>query len=283
MFSKKIFIPIFFFCVVFGLVVLWSMHEKVYSDQIVIANKDTNLLIILEAHRTSVLWIYYNHDYVMYTYSSWVPEEKKVHFQKFTPEISENTFITAFIEQNDYEKAEKRIYGALQIKNEEIKFSTEILHADFVTKTNPYYFRYISTGTGIIEDKNKRIPVNIFISSTIAHDGSYSRLKEWTHVNGHMGVLWDNGKILYFDASQILERWKGEDYTDHSYAFIKNNDGSIIRYDTSFFKLEDNRFILTVNGKSYFLDSPFALNSSSDKYYLININTFYGLINTWKY
>lgn len=66
----------------------------------------------------------------------------------------------------------------------EISFSSALLQGDYVTKTNPEYFRYMSIGTGEVRVGDEILPAHFLLDTTFASDGSASQLAAGTHVRG---------------------------------------------------------------------------------------------------
>ena len=69
---------------------------------------------------------------------------------------------------------------------ETLSFSSSMLTADFTTKTNPDYFRYMSTGTGVLWINGEAKPIHIMFDSIIAPTATESGLREGTKIRGYL-------------------------------------------------------------------------------------------------
>ena len=83
-------------------------------------------------------------------------------------------------------------------------FASDLLTGDFVTKTDPDYFRYMSIGKGKMRIGNEEKNIDIIVDNVISHDNSHARLSPGTKVKSYMGNIWDNhGNSTYFDISEV--------------------------------------------------------------------------------
>ncbi len=162
-------------------------HSPLSGDRIVILSHDHRYAFILEAYRTEVLGLIAYHNYTLSSVRDGVTANETIGFTSFSDGIVPQGSLRAYMRSDAYEMAQVQIAGTFDFAGyNEISFSSALLQGDYVTKTNPEYFRYMSVGEGEIRIGNEIHPAHILIDTTLASDGSASQLAEGTHVRGKL-------------------------------------------------------------------------------------------------
>lgn len=199
-------------------------HGKMQMDRIFIYSDDSSTLLIWDLNRVQFLWFLYVHNYEFSTYLSWVTQDESISFMSLSEDIEPNSNLLSFTQVKNHETAQSSFNTQYQFDRSNIlSIDSNELNAYFVTKTDPKYFRYMSSGTWVIRIGNTTKNAHILSDTIIASDNSHAHLKPWTEVLGYMwwywNAIWDT---YYFDISKIVKRWIWENYEDHSYLLHNN-------------------------------------------------------------
>ncbi len=235
--------------------VLYALnHGAMRMDRIFSQSDDGSLLFIGEMIRQQILWPLYIHSYVFNSSIEGITKSENISFYALGVDIVANNQLVSFSQWHNYETTTSDFlldYVAFSGSNLNIK--SEPLHASFVTKTDPNYFRYLSNGNWTMHFNGIRKSGKIFTDTIISADSLHAYLKKWTKVQGYMGWYWGTGWTLdYFDISKILERGKWETYEDHSYLLsIDSNKKNKKKYGLTI--LEENDIFSVVYEKEVIL------------------------------
>lgn len=175
------------FAVGISLLTVLVTHSPLTGDRIVIVSRDHRYAFILEAYRTEVLGLISYHGYTLLSVRDGITATEKMEFTSFSSGIVPHGTLRAYTRSDVYEMAQVRIAGTFDYPGySEISFSSALLQGDYVTKTNPEYFRYMSVGEGEIHIGDEVLPAHVLIDTTLASDGSASQLAEGTHIRGKL-------------------------------------------------------------------------------------------------
>lgn len=250
-------------------IVIWSIsfiwiylinHGKMQMDRIFAYSDDASTLFIGEMTRQQVFWFIFIHSYEFNIYSNWVNKNEHISFYSLSKDIEPNSQLKLFIENHNYETTASQFSVLYELSSgSTISIATEELNASFVTKTDPNYFRYMSNGSGTILINWEKKNSHILSDTIISWDSSYAYLRKWTQVNGYMGgAWWSEWSTDYFDISQLIQKWEGETYQDHSYILSldwnrrskKEYGIEVDEKDNKFFVLQNNIIKLVIDTKN---------------------------------
>ncbi|NRH20527.1 hypothetical protein HOO68_00575 [Candidatus Gracilibacteria bacterium] len=208
------------FILVGGLFVYNSFfHGEMYMDRVFSYSEDGSDLFIGEMSRQEIFGCIYVHSYEFNFYMDGINKNESIGFISFSRNIEPSEHLISFSTEHNYETTTSGFSLTYEIQTGSyIKIDTNPLLANFVTKTDPEYFRYMSNGSGVLSIDGKEKNTHILSDTIISHDAVSAYLKEGTQVLGYMGGFWGTGgESGYFDISEIVERGKGETYEPHSY------------------------------------------------------------------
>lgn len=262
-------------------------HGKMQMDRIFIYSNDSSTLLIWDLNRVQILWFLYVHNYEFSSYLSWVTHNESISFMSLSEDIEPNSNLLSFSQVKNHETAQSKFNIQYQIDTSNVlNIDSSELNAYFVTKTDPKYFRYMSSGTWVIRIWNTTKNAHILSDTIIASDNSYAHLKPWTEVLGFMWWFWNSiWDTYYFDISKIIRKWIWENYTDHSYLLHNNWIISDKKYGLSidesgpdFMLLYEHSEILKVNKNNII---KLGQRYKQDTYYYFTGKKWDGTLVGW--
>lgn len=200
-------------------------YGKIFFDRIVIASEDGKEVLMWEFSRTQLLWSLYFHADTFYSYGIGDFALEETTFFGFSPDIVPHGSLLHFTSKVDFETTRSQV--ALGYWKDGIfQFQSDVLNAEFVTKTDPEYFRFLSLGKGTIRMSGWEKKAYLLYDTTISHDRTHAQLASGTKTAGYVWWFWDAyGNFTYFDTSSILIKSARETYTPHTYLFSLSHDG----------------------------------------------------------
>ncbi len=200
-------------------------YGKIFYDRIVIASEDGKELLMGEFSRTQFFWPLYFHADTFYSYGIGDSALEESTLFWFSPDIRSHGSLLEFTSKVDFETTRSQVALTFWAKSEFL-FDSDILNTEFVTKTDPEYFRFLSLGTGTIRVSGGEKKGYILSDTTISHDRTHAQLSSGTKTAGYVWGFWDiSGNFTYFDISSILVKSAKETYTPHAYLFSFSRDG----------------------------------------------------------
>lgn len=209
---------LWFFCVM-GVFTYSILHGKMYMERVIARSTDGSVLFIWDLNRTQILGILYLHSYEFNIYVDGKIESKSLSFQSFSQDIEDHDNLVSYSESHDYETTKSKSKIQYQLDNKQIlAIESSELIGNFVTKTDPSYFRYMSNGTWTISIDGISKSLSILSDTIISQDSSHARLSPGIKILGYMWAFWDDvWNMQYIDISKLLESWPNETYRPHSY------------------------------------------------------------------
>lgn len=195
------------------------LHGKMTMVRIVAMSEDKSLLFIGELSRLQIFGFLHYHMYEFHTSLDGESESKKISFQSFSRDIDAHDRLRSYNDMNNHETTESQIKLQYETDSQKIlNIDSSNLTAQFITKTDPNYLRYVSSWTWISYIGNSQKNLRILTDTIISPDSSYARLSPGTEILGYMGGYWDeSGNMWYIDMSKIVKAWPNERYVPHSY------------------------------------------------------------------
>ncbi len=229
--KRRLILAIALFAILWGGIFLIMKETSLSGERIVLISDDGEDGMIIESYRTHYLGLITSH-YTMISSVRWAKTavDSTSHLS-LVRGLEPSGRLQVIGRSDAYEMAELSIWGEYAFADGEIlAFSSATLTADFPTKTDPTYYRYMATGTGILSLGWKSKPMHIIVDTIIAPIAESSGLKEGTHIHGYIWGYWDQeGNFSYFDQSIIDTLAPGETYIPHQYFLQKSSVGARIR------------------------------------------------------
>lgn len=161
-------------------------HASLYGERIFIMSDDGEIAMILEAYRTEIFGIAFSHHYTISSLRGDKTAVDTIEHYSFARDIEPYGALIEYHRADQYEMASAVLSGTIDFGSGDVlSFSSSTLTADFTTKTNPDYWRYMSTGTGILSLGGEQKPMHIMFDSIIAPTATESGLREGTKIRGY--------------------------------------------------------------------------------------------------
>lgn len=258
-----------------GSIAYTFFYGKIFYDRIVIASEDGKELLMGEFSRTQVFWPLYFHADTFYSYGIWDSALEESTFFWISPDIRSHGSLLELTSKVDFETTRSQVSLTFWEKSKFL-FESDILNTEFVTKTDPEYFRFLSLGTGTVRINSWEKKAYVLYDTTISHDRTHAQLSSGTKTAGYVWGFWDaNGNFTYFDTSTILIKSAKETYTPHTYLFSLSHDGYAKKeytVDVGF----SSTWLSLKNDKAQILDLPtkniekFPTMNNADVYYKLS-------------
>ncbi|GAB0175129.1 MAG: hypothetical protein HHAS10_10080 [Candidatus Altimarinota bacterium] len=266
-------------------IIAWylSIHASIYEDKIVLLGEEGDTLIVIEAIRTSILGIYYNHDYGVFGYINGKRIQDSTQFLSFKRDLSSHGFIREIQDHHDHENTKRSIAAHINFENNDIYFLSEDLVADMTLKTYTDYFRYGSLGGAKGKINHQESNFFVTLTTTVVHDGKYATLNPNTEADGYVGGFWEKENIAYFDRSFIRKYGPGEEYYEHNFGFHKNGFGISRVEGIDMNQKSSSEREIRVGEKIFSISRNYPKEESgNEKWYILEGPTGKGYINEWR-
>ncbi len=226
---KSLKISIIFLLLLFLIMGFWNYslsHGKMYMDRIMAMSEDASIIFIGDLTRSQIIGPYYLHTYQFSISVNGEAETKLLTFKSLSSDIESHDTFLAYTGVHDHETTVSRFKLDYRLDNQEmLHLESGELVANFVTKTHPNYFRYLSNGTWQSMIGGVRQDLLVLTDHIISPDAWYAQLRPGTQISGYMGAYTDNrGNLSYIDISEVHRKWPGEWYTPHSYLLTYDNE-----------------------------------------------------------
>lgn len=257
------------------------LHGRMYMDRVMIMSEDRTTLFIWDFNRTQILGFLYLHSYKFNIYLNGKVESTSLSFQSFSKNIEKHSNLLSYFENHDYETTKSWFQIQYELDNKKIlTINAFDLTAHFITKTDPNYFRYMSSGTWTIAIDNNSHKLNVLSDTIISWDSSHARLSPGTKILGYMWGYWDNAwNMQYIDISKVLKKWPNESYIPHSYLLSldkENRSQKIfspdVREDTNIITFTKGSWVILKANKQNLI----KIGEWNDVYYYFSWNTWDG-------
>ena len=278
----KIFIfSLVIFSLVMGIFTYVVLHGRMYMDRVIAMSEDRTTLFIWDFNRTQILGFLYLHSYKFNIYLNGKVESTSLSFQSFSKNIGKHSNLLSYFESRDYETTKSWFQIQYSLDNKQVlNIDSFDLTAHFITKTDPNYLRYMSSGTGIITINSISSKLRILSDTIVSSDSSHARLSPGTKILGYMWGYWDDEwNMQYIDIAKVLKKWIYETYMPHSYLLSldkENRSQKIFSLDVQ----EDASVITFTKGTWVILKANkqnlIKIGEWNDIYYYFSWNTWDG-------
>jgi hypothetical protein len=143
----KIYILVLLTFFIFGGFLMYGvLHGKMTMVRIVAMSEDKSLLFIGELSRLQIFGFLHYHMYEFHTSLDGESESKKISFQSFSRDIDAHDRLRSYNDMNNHETTESQIKLQYETDSQKIlNIDSSNLTAQFITKTDPNYLRYVSS------------------------------------------------------------------------------------------------------------------------------------------